>query len=154
MHELVIKIEYNNMHRERIKNIRVFCPSTNWWWTRRRWNFDLQDSVPPHFSLEVLNALDVRFSYLWIGRGRCTSCLIWSQDFLLLDFFLCWFVKNLIYGEKIQVYIIFERKLTQVSTNHSGNAWTNMARNWSLSMCLQDCERYARWRLRKFVLKP
>jgi hypothetical protein len=30
----------------------------------------LQDSVPPHFSHEVLNALDVRFSYWWIGRGR------------------------------------------------------------------------------------
>ena len=76
--------------------------------------FFLQDSVPPHFSHEVLNALDVRLSYWWIGRGRWTSYLTWSQDFSLLDFFWCRFVKNLIYAEKIQFNIICERKLTQM----------------------------------------
>lgn len=31
----------------------------------------LQDSVPPHFSHEVLNALPVcQFPNWWIGRGR------------------------------------------------------------------------------------
>lgn len=32
----------------------------------------LQDSVPPHFSHEVLNGLDVRFPNWWIGSGRPT----------------------------------------------------------------------------------
>jgi hypothetical protein len=47
----------------------------------------LQDGVPPHFSHELLNALDVRFPTWWIGRERRTSWPTCSQDFSLLDFF-------------------------------------------------------------------
>jgi hypothetical protein len=74
----------------------------------------LQDSVPPLFSHEVLNALDVIFPNWWFGRGRKTSWPTCSQDISLLSFFQWGFVKNIIYVEKIQFYIICGRKLTQV----------------------------------------
>jgi hypothetical protein len=68
-----------------------------------------QDSIPTHFSHEVLNALYVRFPNWWIGRGRHVKSRL-----LTVRFFLWGFVKNLIYAEKIQFYIICERKLTHV----------------------------------------
>jgi hypothetical protein len=60
------------------------------------------DGTPLHFSHHVCAFLERKFPDHWIGRVRPIPWPLHSPDLNLLDFFLEGFVKDTVYGEKVQ----------------------------------------------------
>jgi hypothetical protein len=64
-----------------------------------------QGSVPPDFSHEVRNALNVRFHSWWIGRGRPTQWPPRSPDLSVLDIFCGDLYKVAFMERKPEIYV-------------------------------------------------
>jgi len=62
----------------------------------------MQDGAPAHFSCFVTDVLNVIFPDTWIGRGGPIPWPPRSPDLSPLYFFLCGYIKNIVYGEKIR----------------------------------------------------
>lgn len=71
------------------------------WGQNKRCSFS-QDSVPPHYSLEVQCALDKRFLNRWVGREGLIQWPPRSLDLTPMEFVLWEFIKNKVYSVKIQ----------------------------------------------------
>jgi hypothetical protein len=57
--------------------------------------------APPHFCNHVRNHLNREMAGRWIGRGGPNARSPRSPDLTPLDFFLCRYVKNIVYQVKI-----------------------------------------------------
>ena len=61
-----------------------------------------QDGALPYWGLEVRQFLNETFPDRWIGCDGPIPCLPHSPDITLLDFFLCRYVKDIIYQTKVR----------------------------------------------------
>jgi len=62
----------------------------------------MQDGAPPHFSWFLTDVLNETYPGAWIGRGGPIPWPPRSPDLSPLDFFLCGYIKNIVYAEKIR----------------------------------------------------
>jgi len=62
----------------------------------------MQDGAAPHFSCFVTDVLNERFPDAWIGRGGPIPWPPRSPDLSPIYFFLCGYIKDIGYAEKIR----------------------------------------------------
>jgi len=62
----------------------------------------MQDGAPPHFSCFVTGVLNESFPDAWIERCGPIPWSPRSPGLSPLDFFLCGYIKNIVYAEKIR----------------------------------------------------
>ena len=77
----------------------------------------MQDGAPPHFSCFVTDVLNERFLDAWIGRGGPIPWPPRSPDLSPLDFFLCGYIKNIVYAEKIRNIQHLQERITSAIEN-------------------------------------
>ena len=75
----------------------------------------MQDRAPPHFSCFVTDVLNERFHDAWIGSGGSIPWPPRSPDLSPLDFFLWWYIKNIVYAEKIRNIQHLQERLTSAT---------------------------------------
>ena len=80
----------------------------------------MQDGAPAHFSCFVTDVLNVIFPDAWIGRGGPIPWPPRSPDLSPLYFFLCEYIKNIVYGEKIRNIQHLQESITSATETVTG----------------------------------
>ncbi|GBO37593.1 hypothetical protein AVEN_15636-1, partial [Araneus ventricosus] len=73
-----------------------------------------QDGAPPHYGNIVRQFLNTTFPQRWIGRDAVMAWPPQSPDRTPLDFYLCGYVKQHVYSERINVIILWKQRITDV----------------------------------------
>jgi ribosomal protein S18 acetylase RimI-like enzyme len=73
-----------------------------------------QDGAPPHFGAIVHTALDERFRSRWIGRGGPINWPPRSPGLTLMYFFFWGYIRNIVYGERVESLPDLRRRITVV----------------------------------------
>jgi hypothetical protein len=74
-----------------------------------------QNGDPAHYAKIVTGCLDEIFPRRWIGRGGWKQWPPPSRDLAPLDFYFCGYVKQIVYGVRIQNIQHLKQRVTDDS---------------------------------------
>ena len=99
-----------------------------------------QDGAPPHYATIVRDYLDDSLPQRWCGRGGGQGWRAWpprSPDLTPLDFFLWGYVKDKVYGVKINDLAHLKARITEainsVTPDMLGRVWDEL--EYRLDVC-------------------
>lgn len=99
-----------------------------------------QDGAPPHFTLAVRECLNENFPERWIGRG---GPILWSPrspDLNPLDYFVWGFLKDKVYGSKINSFDHLIERITEETSNLQAEHLSNTLDNFKkrIGLCYTE----------------
>ncbi|GBN98846.1 hypothetical protein AVEN_259877-1 [Araneus ventricosus] len=85
-----------------------------------------QDGAPPHYGNIVREFLDTTSPQRWIGRDAVTACPPRSSNITPLDFYLCGYVKQHVYSERINDINYLKQRITDVISSVTPDVLTRV----------------------------